>query len=168
MSDNEFDLQLDEDECPSLGKKYQVKLLDEIKQLRAQLYRATELSIRHIDNGVLASKASALKRHLKLVKENYDLLFDESNLKSAVMGESSLVPCGTPFMQWKGYKFNTKKFIFQSMDACLTQFKNVLEPRLINVEANWKRKSNHQAYKNVHNYGRLGWLNCRNNIKNNN
>jgi hypothetical protein len=41
------------------------------------------------------------------------------------MGESSLVPSDTPFMQWKGHKFNTKKFIFQSMDACLTQFEDV-------------------------------------------
>ncbi|KAG2189534.1 hypothetical protein INT46_009679, partial [Mucor plumbeus] len=139
MSDNEFDLQLDGDECPSLGKEHQVKLLNEIKQLRVQLYRATALSIKHIDNGVLASKASALKRQLKLVKENYDLLFDESNSKNAVMGESSLVPSDTPFMQWKGHKFNTKKFIFQSMDACLTQFEDVLESRSIDVEANWKR-----------------------------
>jgi hypothetical protein len=96
MSNNEFDLQLDGDECPSLGKEHQVKLLNEIKQLRFQLYRVTTLSIRHIiGNGVLASKASALK----LVKENYPLLFDESNLKNAVMGESSLVPSDTPFMQ---------------------------------------------------------------------
>ncbi|KAG2189590.1 hypothetical protein INT46_001219, partial [Mucor plumbeus] len=82
MSDNEFDLQLDGDECPSLGKEHQVKLLNKIKQLRVQLYRETALSIKHIDNGVLASKASALKRQLKLVKENYDLLFDESNSKN--------------------------------------------------------------------------------------
>jgi hypothetical protein len=62
MSDNDFDLKLDGDECPSLGKEHQVKLLNEIKQLRVQLYRATAFSIKHIDNGVLASKASALKR----------------------------------------------------------------------------------------------------------
>ena len=46
---------------------------------------------------------------MKLVKEDYDLLFDESNLKNAVMGKPSMVPSDTPFMQWKGHKFNKKK-----------------------------------------------------------
>ena len=32
-----------------------------------------------------------------------------------------------------------KKFIFQSIDACLTQFEDVLESRAISVGANRKR-----------------------------
>ena len=139
MSDSEFDLEHDVQEVVFLGKEHQTKLLNEIKQLRIQLYKATSLSIKHIDNGTLASRASALRRQLKLVKENYDLLFDESTMKGTATGESSLVPSDTPFMQWKGHKFNTKKFIFQSIDACLTQFEDVLESRSISVEANWKR-----------------------------
>ena len=139
MSDSELDLEHGVQEVTFLGKEHQVKLLNEIKQLRVQLYNATALSIKHIDNGILASKASALKRQLKLVKENYDLLFDESTMMGTATGESSLVPSDTPFLQWKGHKFNTKKFIFQSIDACLTQFEDVLESRSISVEANWKR-----------------------------
>jgi hypothetical protein len=49
MSDSEFDIQLVGDECLSLGKEHQVKLLNEIKQLlQVQLYKATALSIKHI------------------------------------------------------------------------------------------------------------------------
>ncbi|KAG2205219.1 hypothetical protein INT46_007807 [Mucor plumbeus] len=48
MSDNEFVLQFDGDECPSLGKEHQVKLLNKIKQLLDQLNKKIALSIRHI------------------------------------------------------------------------------------------------------------------------
>ncbi|KAG2212973.1 hypothetical protein INT46_008099 [Mucor plumbeus] len=48
MSDSEFDIQLAGDECPSLGKEQQVKLLNEIKPLRVQLYKAAALSVKHI------------------------------------------------------------------------------------------------------------------------
>jgi hypothetical protein len=92
MSDSEFDLEHHVQEVVFLGKEHQTKLLNEIKQLRIQLYKATALSIKHIDNGTLASRASALRRQLKLVKENYDLLFDESAMKGTATGESSLVP----------------------------------------------------------------------------
>ena len=113
-------------------------MLNGVKQLRIQLYKATALSIKHIDNETLDPRASALRRQLKLVKENYELLSDESAIKSTATSESSLVPSDTSFMQWKVHKFNIKKIIFQSIDACLTQFEDVLESREISVEANWK------------------------------
>jgi hypothetical protein len=37
MSDSDFDIQIVGDECPSLDKEHQVKLLNETKQLRVQL-----------------------------------------------------------------------------------------------------------------------------------
>jgi hypothetical protein len=49
MSDSEFDIQLVDDEYPSLGKEHRsVKLLNEIKQLRVQLHEKPTLSIKHI------------------------------------------------------------------------------------------------------------------------
>ncbi|EPB89655.1 hypothetical protein HMPREF1544_03453 [Mucor circinelloides 1006PhL] len=44
-----------------------------------------------------------------------------------------------PYIQWRGHKFNNKKFIFPIMDACFQQFQDVLESRAINPETNWKR-----------------------------
>ncbi|KAG2195873.1 hypothetical protein INT46_001511 [Mucor plumbeus] len=108
----------DDDTIMSERKEHQTKLLNGVKQLRIQLYKATALSIKHIDNETLDPRASALRRQLKLVKENYELLSDESAIKSTATSESSLVPSDTSFMQWK--------------------FEDVLESREISVEANWK------------------------------
>ena len=47
MINSEFNIQLVGDGCPFLGKEHQVKLLNEIKQLRFQLYKAAALPINH-------------------------------------------------------------------------------------------------------------------------
>jgi hypothetical protein len=44
---SEFNIQLVGDGCPFLGKEHQVRLLNEVKQLRVQLYKAAALSINH-------------------------------------------------------------------------------------------------------------------------
>ena len=140
MSDSELDLQLEVDECPSLGKEHQARMLKEIQLLRVKLFKATTLSLQHPLKSDIATQASFLQRQLRLAKDNYDLLFENvTNNNHVASSELTMVPSDTPFMQWKGHKFNTKKFIFQSMDACLTQFEDVLESRSINVELHWKR-----------------------------
>jgi hypothetical protein len=52
---------------------------------------------------------------------------------------NTAVPIETSYFQWRGHTFMNKKFIFSNVDACLTQFENVLESRAMNVETNWKR-----------------------------
>ncbi|KAG1070089.1 hypothetical protein G6F42_026180 [Rhizopus arrhizus] len=94
------------------------------------------------EDSKLASNASSLKRQLVMAKENYNLLFEDmtmSNSSSVGSATSCMVLSDTPYIQWRGHKFNSKKFIFPTMDACFQQFQDVLESRGINLETNWKR-----------------------------
>ncbi|KAK4519471.1 uncharacterized protein ATC70_009707 [Mucor velutinosus] len=144
MNDSGELLEFDFDsEIQPLGMDHQASMARDIKMLRRRLFEATRLSITMPEDGTLASNAGALKRQLIMAKENYDLLFDDTPMLSPSMAYSnaanSIVPPDTPYIQWKGHKFNNKKFVYPTMDACLQQFQDVLESRGVSIEANWKR-----------------------------
>ncbi|KAL9550832.1 hypothetical protein MBANPS3_004539 [Mucor bainieri] len=97
-------------------------------------------------DSTLASNAGFLKRQLVMLKDNYNLLFDGVSMRSQLEPSpgigSTIVPSdNTPYIQWKGHKFNTKRFIYPTMDACcFQQFEDVLESRSMDdLETNWKR-----------------------------
>ncbi|CAO3629052.1 unnamed protein product [Mucor fragilis] len=118
----------------------------DIKMLQKRLFEATRLLLTMPEDGTFASNAGALKRQLIMAKENYQLLFDDvvkpGSSAPFSNNNNNIVPSDTPYIQWKGHKFNNKKFIFPTMDACFQQFQDVLESRGMSVET---QEENHQA-----------------------
>ncbi|EPB81919.1 hypothetical protein HMPREF1544_11340 [Mucor circinelloides 1006PhL] len=136
----EFDF--DNEIQPLLSEDHQASMARDIRMLRTRLFEATRISLSMPEDSKLASNASSLKRQLVMAKENYNLLFEDmtmSNSSSVGSATSCMVLSDTPYIQWRGHKFNSKKFIFPTMDACFQQFQDVLESRGINLETNWKR-----------------------------
>jgi hypothetical protein len=144
MNDSGELLEFDFDhEIQPLGLDQQVSMARDIKMLQKRLFEATRLSLTMPEDGTLASNAGALKRQLIMAKENYQLLFDDVVKPGSSApfnnNNNNIVPSDTPYIQWKGHKFNNKKFIFPTMDACFQQFQDVLESRGMSVETHWKR-----------------------------
>gem|GEM_PF-1640441 len=146
MNDGDELLEFDFDnEIQPLSEDHQASMARDIRMLRTRLFEATRISLSMPEDSKLASNASSLKRQLIMAKENYNLLFEDVTMmpNSSLMGSatttSCMVPSDTPYIQWRGHKFNSKKFIFPTMDACFQQFQDVLESRGINLETNWKR-----------------------------
>lgn len=144
MNDSSELLEFDFDnEIQPLGLDQQVSMARDIKLLQRRLFEATRLSLTMPQDGALASNAGSLKRQLLMAKENYHLLFDDvvpSNPSLSVNSNlNGMVPSDTPYIQWKGHKFNNRKFVFPTMDACFEQFQDVLESRNVDIELNWKR-----------------------------
>jgi hypothetical protein len=127
MNDSSELLEFDFDnEIQPLGLDQQVSMARDIKLLQRRLFEATRLSLTMPQDGALASNAGSLKRQLLMAKENYHLLFDDvvpSNPSLSVNSNlNGMVPSDTPYIQWKGHKFNNRKFVFPTMDACFEQF----------------------------------------------
>ncbi|EPB80911.1 hypothetical protein HMPREF1544_12409, partial [Mucor circinelloides 1006PhL] len=144
MNDGDELLEFDFDnEIQPLSEDHQASMARDIRMLRTRLFEATRISLSMPEDSKLASNASSLKRQLVMAKENYNLLFEDVTMSnsSSSMGSvtNCMVPSDTPYIQWRGHKFNSKKFIFPTMDACFQQFQDVLESRGINLETNWKR-----------------------------
>ena len=137
MNDSEL-LEFDFDnEIQPLSLNQQASMARDIKMLQKRLFDATRVSLTMPDDSTLASNAGSLKRQLIMAKENYQLLFGD--VVQVGSSASGIVPSDTPYIQWKGHKFNTKKYIFPTMKACFEQFEDVLESRNINIETDWKR-----------------------------
>lgn len=133
MSDGGELLEFDFDiEIQPLGLDQQRSMARDIKMLQRRLFEATRLSLTMPDDGTLASNAGSLKRQLIMAKENYTLLFGEVVGPNAAPNMNGMVPSDTPYIQWKGHKFNSKKFIFPTMDACFQQEKQREETELNN------------------------------------
>ncbi|KAG2189718.1 hypothetical protein INT46_002651, partial [Mucor plumbeus] len=115
----------------------QASLKKQINILRRELYNFAKESLIDPDNSEAATLASFKFKQLEAIQKYYEFLFGAE----AVMSNeyNTAVPIETPYFQWRGHTFMNKKFIFSNVDACLTQFENVLESRAMNVETNWKR-----------------------------
>ncbi|OAD08490.1 hypothetical protein MUCCIDRAFT_105456 [Mucor lusitanicus CBS 277.49] len=129
-------------EIQPLSVDQQASMARDIKLLQRKLFEATGVSLLMPEDSKLASNAGSLKRQLIMAKDNYALLFGdvtEPSLAAVNSTANKLVPSDTPYIQWKGHRFNGKKYTFLTMDACFSQFQDVLESRGIEIEANWKQ-----------------------------
>ncbi|CEP19817.1 hypothetical protein [Parasitella parasitica] len=111
-----------------LTRNEQLAMLEKVNNLKKQLYLEAKEAMVNPDNSQAATKASFNFRQVEAMQKYYDFLFADSS-----------VPSDTPYFQWKGHKFMSKKYVFRNVDMCLTQLENVLESRSMDVETHWKR-----------------------------